>query len=74
MCEWTDNFADLGHLTRVKGGERNEITHGNKQPNSVENDSQYYLSADSNENPAWIQLGKKEKKVSRQDGPNVPNA
>jgi hypothetical protein len=64
VCEWTDNFANLGHLTWAKGGERNEIMHGNYQPNSVENDSQYNLSADFNENPEGFQLGSKEKDKS----------
>jgi hypothetical protein len=64
VSEWTHNFANLGYLTGAKGGERNEITHGNTKPNSVENDSQYYLSADFNENPERIQLGSREKDKS----------
>jgi hypothetical protein len=40
VSHWANDFANLGHLTGAKGGERNELTHDN-QPISVENDSQY---------------------------------
>jgi hypothetical protein len=40
VSHWANDFADLGHLTGAKRGERNELTHGN-QSISVENDSQY---------------------------------
>jgi hypothetical protein len=58
----TNDIANLGHLAGAKRGERNELTHGN-QPISVENDSQYYLSADSNELQEAIQLAEGKKLV-----------
>jgi hypothetical protein len=44
----TDDIANLGYLAGTKRGERDVLTHGN-QPILIENDSQYYLSADSSE-------------------------
>jgi hypothetical protein len=56
-----NDFADLGHLTGAKCGESNELTHVKPNGILVENDSQYYLSADSNELPEQIQLARTRK-------------
>jgi hypothetical protein len=48
MSGRANDFANFGGVAGAKRGERNKLAHS-KSRESVENDSQYYLSADSTE-------------------------